>query len=375
MTQWYCPLPFRHAFVDSTGISACCQTPRYPTTLAEWPNYPELKKLQQELLDGTMPTVCKSCAQQENTQGRSLRTDSNRDYNNEIFRDTQISFVDYRSSNICNFKCRSCNPVFSNGISQEAKIHKSLGEFYQPTDSKIVTVTDENAKWIMSNLSQIQRLMFTGGEPTVIPAVKTIIEKIVNDQLYTIQLLITSNASFTDKFWYTLTESSTNLHWTLSIDAVGSAAKIVRHGTRWSVIADNLAWMAKHSRSLDVNTVVSHLNVFQLGPLLKLIRQAQLDSRVPHGRQGDLGLRHQFHVSPCAVNWPEIQRQQLIKYLGTCLQLDLDSEQQSMVSGLILQLKNYKFDQHSWDRQHKLNTELDRIRSEQHQILFQPAYT
>ena len=375
MKQWYCPLPFRHAFVDSTGISACCQTPRYPTTLEQWPSHPELKKLQQEFLSGTVPNVCKGCVQQENVQGRSLRTDSNQDYNNQIFYDTQISFVDYRSSNICNFKCRTCDSNFSNGISQEARAHPSLAEFYQHTQSKIVSVTDSNSEWIMSNLSQMQRLMFTGGEPTVIPEVKTIIKKIINDQLFDIQILITSNASFTDQFWYELTESCTNLHWTLSIDAVGSTAEIVRHGTRWPVIENNLIWMAKHSHSLDVNTVVSHLNIFQLGPLLKFIRKAQLDSRSPHGRQGNLGLRHQFHVTDSAVNWPDSQRQQLIEYLDTCLELDLDSEQQSMVSGLISQLKNHNFNQLKWNRRHRLDTELDRIRSEQHEMLFQPAFT
>lgn len=46
------------------------------------------------------------------------------------------------------------------------------------------------------------------------------------------------------------------------------------------------------------DTMVSHLNVFQLGPLLKLVRQAQLDS---HGRQGDLGLRHQILFQPAHI--------------------------------------------------------------------------
>jgi pyruvate-formate lyase-activating enzyme len=374
MTQWYCPLPFRHAFIDSTGISACCQTPRYPTTLAEWPDHPELKQLQQELLLGNIPKVCKGCAQQEQTQGRSLRTDAMQDYDNQRFSDTQITFIDYRSSNICNFKCRTCEPVFSNGIAQEAKTHKSLAEFYRPTNNKIVQVTDVNSEWVISNLSQIKRLMFTGGEPTVIPEVRRILEQIQNNPPDNIQILITSNASFTDKFWYDLTESCTNLHWTLSIDAVGPAAEIIRHGTRWPVIEQNINWMAKHSYSLDINTVVSELNVFQLEPLLKFIRQAQLDSRAPVGKQGDLGLRHQFFILNSAVNWPGQQKQLLIDYLKNCLQLDLDSEQRNMVSSLIAQLAVYKFDQSLWDRRHRLNTALDHIRSEQHQILFQPAH-
>jgi sulfatase maturation enzyme AslB (radical SAM superfamily) len=374
MTSWYCPLPFKHAYIDSTGISACCQTTRYPTTLDEWPTHPGLKKLQQQFLDGEIPHNCRSCVDQEKTLGRSLRTDANRDYNNQVFSNSQITFVDYRSSNICNFKCRTCEPAFSNGISQEAKTHTSLREFYHPTEEKTASVTDANSVWIMSNLSKIERLMFTGGEPTVIPGVKGILKKIVDDRISNIQILITSNASFTDNFWYELTESCNNLHWTLSIDAVGSAAEIIRHGTRWPVVEKNLAWMAKHSNSLDVNTVVSELNVFQLKPLLKLIRQEQLNSCAPSGKQGDLGLRHQFFITSSAINWPEEQQKLLVNYLESCLELDLDSEQQDMLQGLVTRLKNHNFNQKNWNQKHKLNTALDLIRSEQHQQLFQPSY-
>jgi len=375
MSEWYCPLPFKHAFVDSTGISACCQSIRHQTTLNEWPTYPELKKLQQQFLNGEIPHQCRLCVDQEKTLGRSLRTEANRDYNNQVFTNSEITFVDYRSSNICNFKCRTCQPVYSNGISQEAKNHTSLLEFYSPTEGKTVSVTEANSGWIMENLSKIERLMFTGGEPTIIPEVKVILKKIVDEGLDHIKILITSNASFTDDFWYKLTETYNNLHWTLSIDAVGTAAEIIRHGTRWPVVEKNLAWMAKHSNSLDVNTVVSELNVFQLKPLLKLIRQTQLNSRAPNGKQGDLGLRHQFAVTDTAINWPVEQQKLLISYFESCLELDLDFEQQDMLRGLLSQLKNYKFNEKNWNRTHKLNTALDEIRSEQHQKLFQPAYT
>jgi sulfatase maturation enzyme AslB (radical SAM superfamily) len=375
MASWYCPLPFRHAFVDSTGVAACCQTSRYPTTLAEWPDHPGLKQLQKELLLGNTPKACKGCVQQEQSQGRSLRTDAIQDYNNQVFTDTQITFVDYRSSNICNFKCRTCEPLFSNGIAQEARTHKSLAEFYRPTDNKVSQVTDVNSEWIITNLSKIKRLMFTGGEPTVIPEVGKILTHIQDNPPDNIQILITSNASFTDKFWYDLTESCTNLHWTLSIDAVGPAAEIIRHGTRWPIIEYNMDWMSRHSYSLDVNTVVSELNVFQLGPLLKFVRQAQLNSCAPIGRQGDLGLRHQFFVLNSAINWPDAERQLLINYLESCMQMDLDTEQHRMISSLITQLTVQQFDQSLWDRRRRLNTALDLIRSEQHEVLFQPAYT
>ena len=89
--------------------------------LDEWPTHPELIKLQQELLAGNKPAVCKTCIKQEQIYGTSLRTNSNRDYNNQIFTDTNIDFIDFRSVNICNFKCRTCEPFFSNGIAADVK--------------------------------------------------------------------------------------------------------------------------------------------------------------------------------------------------------------------------------------------------------------
>jgi len=227
MTSWYCPLPFKHAYIDSTGIAACCQTPRYQISLDEFSTHPHLVKLQQDLLAGNKPATCNTCIQSEQQYGTSLRTDSNRDYNNQIFDQHKIDFIDFRSINICNFKCRSCSPQFSHGITQEINKYPELQKFFgRPPASKTVSVTDINVDWIMRNLGSLKRIMFTGGEPTVIPGVKDLI-KLIKKDYKDIAVLITSNASFQDDFWFEITEQLPNLHWTVSIDAVGPAAEVV----------------------------------------------------------------------------------------------------------------------------------------------------
>ncbi len=373
--NWYCPLPFRHAFVDSTGVSACCNTPRYPVSLNEWPEHPELKKLQSNFLSNTVPVQCQPCVTQELTQGRSLRTDSNRDYNYEIFTETKIDFVDYRSSNICNFKCRSCTPIFSHGIAQEARSNTVLASIYNTNNqTKTVSVTDTNHEWIINNLSQIKRLMFTGGEPTVIPEIKKIIQEIIKNHTH-VQVLITSNASFVDTFWYDITAKIENLHWTLSIDAVGTAAEIIRSGTDWAVVSRNIEWLARHANSLDINTVVSNLNLLQLGPLLKFIRKMQQISISPTGRHGDTGCRHQFYVCQrpyylAADNLPAEQKIKVLLYLKQCLTLDLDTEQIGMLQGLIKQIELSDFDSDLWNTNQKFNSILDQLRQQDHTALF-----
>jgi hypothetical protein len=375
MSDWYCPLPFRHAYVDSKGISACCQTPRYQTTLDKWTTHPELITLQQELLNGNKPSVCKGCIQQEQLYGVSLRTNSNRDYNNQIFTDAKIDFIDFRSINICNFKCRSCEPAFSHGITQEINNYPELKRFFGPAPtSKTVSVTDANIDWIMRNLGSLKRIMFTGGEPTVIPKVQDIIKTIKKDHI-DIAVLITSNASFQDDFWFDITKQLPNLHWTVSIDAVGDAAEIVRHGSDWPLIERNVAWLAQHANSLDINSVVSNLTVFGIKPLLEFGRRMQRLSVTPVGRHGDLGCRHQFFVCqrPYHLSVDNLSEELLpiaVDYLKSCLTLDLDNEQRNMLTGLIAQIKSAKFDSKLWGKSQLYNQTLDQIRQENHLTLY-----
>jgi hypothetical protein len=368
-------MPFRHAYVDSKGISACCQTRRYQVSLDEWPSHPDLVKLQQDLLAGIKPQDCQECVKHEQAYGTSLRTNSNRDYNNQIFTDTKIEFVDFRSVNICNFKCRSCNPVFSHGIAQEVNNYPELQKFVgSASENKTVSVTDVNIDWIMRNLGSLKRIMLTGGEPTVIPGVRDLVKKIKQDYK-DIAVLITSNASFQDDFWYEITEQLPNLHWTVSVDAVGPAAGIVRHGSDWPVIERNVAWLAQHANSLDINSVVSNLTVFGLKPLLEFGRRMQRLSVTPIGRHGDLGCRHQFFVCQrpyllAADNLSEELQPQAVAYLESCLSLDLDDEQRNMLEGLIKQIKSAKFNLELWDRSQSYNQTLDQIRNENYSTLF-----
>jgi sulfatase maturation enzyme AslB (radical SAM superfamily) len=216
--------------------------------------------------------------------------------------------------------------------------------------------------------------MFTGGEPTVIPEIKNILKEITKNHKH-IQVMLTSNGSFTDTFWYDITKEINNLHWTLSIDAVGSAAEIIRHGTDWSVVSSNVEWLARHANSLDINTVVSNLNLLHLGPLLKFVKGMQKISISPSGRHGDIGCRHQLHVCQrpyylAADNLPNEQRNTVLAHLTQCLNFDLDSEQTNTLQSLITQIESAVFDPILWNKNQNFNFAIDQIRNEDHTLLF-----
>ena len=374
MNEWYCPLPFKHVFVDSTGVAVCCKTPRQSIDLDQWASSEYVKNIQQQMLVGKIPVICQGCVSEEKMSGRSLRTDSQQDYDHQRFTDTDIDFVDYRANNICNFKCRSCSPKFSHGIANETKNNLILQKFYKPVVEKIVKINDANTEWISENLIQIKRLMLTGGEPTRMPEIKSIIEQIVYDKL-DVQILITTNGSFENDFWYELTRLHNKLHWTVSLDAVGSAAEIIRHGTNWKIVEENTRWLATHAASMNINTTITHLNVMHLAPLLKFVKEIQRESIYPRGRHGGQGLRHQFIVtqfpSHLSVNCLPSDLKALARdHLNGCLALDLDAEQKQTIQGLEKHLEQVAFDSYQWQRSSEFNQELDSIRGENYMELY-----
>lgn len=375
INNWYCPLPFKHAFMTSDGISVCCQIKQQPIDLDDWSDNNYLKEFQQKILTAQPPRECQVCVNQEKITGKSLRTDSLQDYEHQVFTKTDIDFVDYRANNICNFKCRSCEPRFSHGIANEVKNSTTLQKFHPITEQKIVAVNSNNTEWIRQNLPQIKRLMLTGGEPTLMPEIRLIVERIVYDKLDT-KIIITTNASFDDDFWCELTRLHDNVHWTVSLDAVGADAEIIRHGTNWPLVERNVRWLATNAASLNVNTVISNLNILRLKPLLKFVCELRKESIFPRGRHGDNGTRHQFAVLShpaqlSAFNLPPALKQRAILHVSECLDMDLDQEQTQVLQGLLKQLQETEFNAKTWHSNEIFNDELDKIRKQNHLGLYE----
>ena len=375
MSDWYCPFPFKHIFVDSSGLSPCCNTVTdfgLDISIDQYVNHPKVLNLQKQFLDGKKPIECKSCLLQENIQSKSMRLDGLEDYKHEIFNSSQFDFIHFSQSNICNFKCRSCSPQYSHGIALEMRQNTELSKFSD--NKKFVSVNEHNHQWIINNLSNIKRLLITGGEPTLMPEVRKIFEKIRQFQYPELNIMMTTNCSWTDDFWYDFIESMPNLHITASIDGIGHVAELVRHGTVWKQVEHNVQWLSKHAYSLDINTVISCLNINNLYPLLEFCRKLQIESMLENGgRQGDMGLRHQFSIAKENVgidNFPEHMKPSILEHLNQCLQLDLDHEERRVVQGVIMTVTNSKFNSDKWDRLVQYHSALDKIREENHLALF-----
>lgn len=364
----YCPLPFRHVFVEPRGVKPCCSyTKTFDGPISLWLNSIEIYQLQQDILNNKVNPGCEHCIANEQRDGYSTRLGGIKEYPT-VVTDTKIDYIDYRSKNICNFKCRSCEPYFSNGIAQEVRRNAELEEFYQVPSDKVASVTDSD--WILKNIGQIRRLMFTGGEPTCIPEVREILNYIADRQL-DISVQIISNGSFTDPYWKTITSCIPLINWTISLDAVSNAAEIIRHGTDWDVVSQNVEWLFANSPSVNISTVITNLSTMQLGELFDFVNQ--LEQKYQHLSNG----RTQFieicnwpaHLSP--YNWPDDIRHNVLDYLNSIDLSMLQPRQQEVIKTLILNINSTPFNPEQWNKSQKLNLVLDNIRNQQHLTLWQ----
>ena len=341
-------------------------------TIDQWVSSQELASLQSNIHNNQIDPGCQYCINGEQQDGTSTRLGAIADYG-AIVMVTDIDYVDYRSSNICNFRCRSCDPFYSNGIAQEAKRFPELQKFYPVPQNKTAPTQTQDKQWILDNLHRIKRLMFTGGEPTRISEVREIIECIRLSGNKDISIMITSNASFTDPYWFEITETMPNIHWTLSVDSVGTAAEIIRDGTDWSVVSDTVERMFDIAPSVNIGTVVTNLNLMQLDLLFCWANN--LKDKYAHRHNG----RTQFievcnwplYLSP--YNWPNDRKNTVITFLETlCHQSGLQEKQQQIAETLLSNVKTFAPNPELWAQFESYNKTLDNIRNQDHSVLLDP---
>jgi sulfatase maturation enzyme AslB (radical SAM superfamily) len=193
-----------------------------------------------KFLRGEIPAGCPGQCPRE-TYNR-LETD---------YKTHKIKFLDFRNDNLCNMKCRSCGPGFSSAWASEAKIHKIHA--HQP-----ISIAE-------LDLSECESVYFAGGEPLMNPQHYEILEKLIEQGSHPTIMYNTNISVLNYKhkhvkdYWPKLDKIKINV----SIDAVGQYAEVVRSGTDWSVIEENLAWLrSQQNISMSISPVISAINIW-----------------------------------------------------------------------------------------------------------------
>ena len=298
--QWYkltesktfCMLPWVHMHAYPDGrVYPCCLAEYWEplgdlrkNSMKEVWNHDPYKTMRTNMLNDRSCKECTKCYEQEANGLFSMRNDSNRNYGHLIKEiektdpdgthpEFKIRYWDVRFSNLCNFSCRSCGPIFSsNWYNDHIKLYNRkpdvLGRDMQRVE---YTAGDEDAMLaqMLPHIPYLEQVYFAGGEPLIMKEHYFLLEKLIELGKTDIRIQYNTNFSelrFKDKHVFDYWKHFKNVSVGASLDASGARAELMRKGTEWAQTLSNRQRMIEEVPHVDfyVAATVSTMNVLHI---------------------------------------------------------------------------------------------------------------
>jgi len=274
MSNFFCPLPWIHQFIQADGIKMCCSSDtKLTVNSVEFANSDYINTIKHQFKQGAIPKDCLGCKSKEEQGYTSTRTLALNDWDYTI--DTvpdQIEYLDLRWSNLCNYSCRTCEPTFSSEIAREISNNPKLIKYYHNNNDIHIS----NNINVDDMLPTIKRINFTGGEPLLIKENIHVLEQLIATGNTNCEILITTNGSVMNTNLLSLVKQFTNVHWTVSIDAVKDQAEYIRNGTKWDQLSANLYEILLLEHSVGINCVLSSYSILGLSQLVEFFKDLKI---------------------------------------------------------------------------------------------------
>jgi MoaA/NifB/PqqE/SkfB family radical SAM enzyme len=239
----WCPIPFNAISFHPTGAFTRCMMSDTP--MGESYDSEQMKKLRQDMLDGKWDkTGCETCYKKEQHGNISQRQKwllrnphdfkSQEGYNNPQVTGNPVNHMFINYSNICNFKCRMCSPLFSNSLIPEHK-HLAAIDNIVPK-SKLDNNLIKNRNFINdtlrndpSKLDSVTSIWITGGEPFIDNNVYDLVGILdQHDKSFETNLVVTTNGSKLDLDRLQSFETLKSFELDLSLDAPSTMFEYMR---------------------------------------------------------------------------------------------------------------------------------------------------
>jgi sulfatase maturation enzyme AslB (radical SAM superfamily) len=330
-------------------------------------NSDQLKKIRGEFLNGKYPRECSGCENLSdkdivppNAYETATWIDDRKKYNalvkniQEFSQGNEIlpQMLDIRLSNVCNLKCRTCNPANSSAIQSEyntnfqnSNIKKfNIGQIKQKYDHSIDDVGGE-----------LFRIYFAGGEPLIEQFNLKFLESYNNLDT---EIIINTNLTVVNDRIIQIFSKFKNVTLMVSLDGVASVNDYIRQGSKFDNIVENIRTVNKlENVEVFVNFVLNMYNVFDTRNFFQYfeINFPEIFPRIsisPVSNEKELFLE--------CMPW-ELRRS-AIDVLKSCL--DLTDHNQSILQDSIKILESDNFNQLEFDNFIKYSLALDKIRNQ-----------
>ena len=281
-----CPLPWLHLEINPAGeVSPCCVANHAvgnatDTSLTDIFFNEEMSQLRADFLQGKQPEVCSHCWKLEKYNLPSNREFLIKYYAKQFYSrlvdQPKIRSLDVKPGNVCNFKCRVCNPMSSSLVADER-----LRNATDTAETKRLQVIIDQGRWQYNNetfknqvvklLPDLEALDIYGGEPFLLKDLPEFLKTAVDTgRAPHIKLHFNSNGSIFPKNLMPLFKQFKSVDIALSIDNTGSRFEFERGGT-WPEVESNIRQYLTYADSTihpSIWTTVNIQNVLYLGELM-----------------------------------------------------------------------------------------------------------
>lgn len=235
--------------------------------------------IRKQMLKGERPEMCTRCFREEDAGLTSTRQNWNDKWMREddvynVHAPLDIRYVDLRLGNLCNLKCRMCNPWASNQwIDEWNLVDKELSKEEINYLSNF-SWPERNPKWV-EQLKQvahtIEELYLTGGEPTIIKEQYMILDYLIENKLSKkIKLKYNTNLTNIPEELVSKWKHFKTVQLNCSIDAVGDLDRYIRYPSNWKKIQSNfLKLVSKRKVKIEIHCTVQMYNILRLHEFLE----------------------------------------------------------------------------------------------------------
>ncbi len=301
-SKTFCVLPFMHIATNPGGsYRLCCNSNPNNNQIKDengkpfkifkhdveevW-NSEHYKKIRKQFIDGEMPSTCERCYREEDSGIRSPRAGFNEKWWTDdviVAEDipVDIRYIDLRLGNLCNLKCRMCNPWASsmwvkdwNEVVPTAKLAPSdpinddtLAYMKVMTEWPDYKKTELNFQDISHTVEEIY---LTGGEPTLAVSQYKLLDYCIENNLAK-NIRLKYNTNLTNippkmiEYWADFKRVQLNC----SIDAVGERDRYIRYPSNWKKVEQNFDALSKLPNvNIQIHCTVQALNICVLHELL-----------------------------------------------------------------------------------------------------------
>ena len=250
-----CVFPFRHLEIDHRGAARPCCI--YKSQIGQVPEQSineifyskTMEQLRSDFLNGIKPNNCSSCWTLEDNGLKSFRKANLDLYTQELYTKwisaPTVHSLDLKPGNVCNFKCRICNP-------QASSLHagEQLVKSTNPKSKLKMQQLINDSQWFENSekfiqefeelLYNMENLDFYGGEPFLLKNLTDVLRRVVElKQAQHIRLHFNTNGSvFPSHLLDTLNEFK-QVDLAISLDNIGPKFEYERGGV-WTDVEENI---------------------------------------------------------------------------------------------------------------------------------------